>query len=146
MENSIKDKLIKIKDVLNLLLAMFITLSPILAVVINAIDKDIYIHILFQWFGYMYLIFLPFLILCVCLQHGFLQRVVEKLKKLPIILALALYGWIIFSCMVTSTFNIFLLYFVVYICIFISVITLDEKYEGIIVNTLICTMAFSCLL
>lgn len=146
MESSIQIKLNKIKDIINLLLAMFITLSPIITIVFNAINKEIYIHLLFQWFGYMYLIFLPYVILCICLQKGIWQRIVEKLKKLPIILALALYGWIIFSCIVTDTFNVFLLYFVIYICIFFCVIALDEKYEGLIVNTLICTMTASSLL
>lgn len=139
-------KINKIKDTINLILAMFITLSPLLTIFINALDEEILLHILFQWFGYAYLIFLPFLIVCICLQKGFWQKTLDKLKKLPVILTLALWGWIMLSCMVTNSFNIFLMYFIIYMCIFICVITLDEKYEGLIVNTLICTMAVSCLL
>ena len=145
-ENQIK-KLNKIKDFINLILAMYITLSPILIVLVNIFSKDlVYINLLFKSFGSLYVLFLPYVIFCNALQGGFLQTVKEKLKKLPVILALALYGWILLSCMVTLTFNVFFLYFVIYICIFICIITLDEKYEGIIINTLVCTMAASCLL
>lgn len=136
----------KIKDIINLILAMYITLTPIITILLNVVSKkEVYIHKLFQSFGVMYLIFLPFIILCICMQKGFLQRIVEKLKKLPIILALALYGWIMLSCMVTNSFNVFLFYFIIYICIFISIIMLDDKYENLIINTLICSTAISCL-
>lgn len=125
---------------------MFITLTPIITILLNILGSDVKIHKLFQAFGWMYLIFVPALIVYFCLQKNFLQILLEKIKKLPIVLAIALYTLILLSCMVTNTFNVFLLYFIVYLFIFISIITLDEKYEGLIVNTLIVTITFVSLL
>lgn len=132
----------KIKDIINLILVMFITLTPIITIFLNLIGIDVKIHILFQAFGWIYLAFLPVVIVYFFMHRNFLELLVEKLKKLPIILAIALYGLILINCMITDTFNVFLLYFIVYLFIFIGVITLDSKYENLVVNTLIISVTF----
>lgn len=142
-------KLLKFKkviDIINLILAMFITLTPVITIMLNILGSTLRIHQLFQIFGWLYLIFLPAPIIYFCLKKNFVSVLLEKLKKLPIVLAIALYALILLSCMVTNTFNVFLLYFIVYLFIFISIIILDEKYENLIVNTLIITITFVSLL
>lgn len=136
----------KVKDIINLVLAMFITLTPLVTIMLNILGSSLRIHELFQAFGWMYMIFLPIVLIYFFMQKNFLSILLEKLKKLPIILAIALYGLIILSCMITDTFNVFLLYFIVYLFIFISIISLDEKYEGMIVNTLVVTITIISLL
>lgn len=139
-------KVKKIKDIINLILAMFITLTPVITIFLNIIGVSVRIHQLFQAFGWMYMIFLPLVIVYFFMHKNFLALLLEKIKKLPIILAISLYTLMMISCIATDTFNVFLLYFIVYLFIFISVITLDEKYEGLLVNTLIVTITFVSLL
>lgn len=136
----------KVKDIINLILAIFITTTPILTVLLHILGSDIMIHELFQIYGVLYLVFLPIPILLLFTQKGAWRNIVAKLKRLPVILVLALFGWIFLSCCINDSFNIFLFYFIIYLFIFISMMILNEKYEKIILNTLIITLATCCFL
>lgn len=136
----------KIKNLANLILAIFITVTPLIVVVCNVIGINAQIHKLYQIFGVIYLIYLPFPIVLMFKQKGAWQRILEKLKSLPVILAVALYTLMFLNCIITNSVNIFLFYFIVYICIFICLFTIDKKYDNLIINTLIITMSICCFL
>lgn len=143
---STKNEFNRIKNVCNFILALFITTTPLITVLIHLLGGTTQIHELYQVFALLYLVFTPIIILSICFERDFWRNILTKLKRFPVIITIALFGWITLSSMVNNSFNVFLLYFVMYLCIVVSVLLLNDKQEKIIVNTLIFTLATCCFL
>lgn len=145
MAKTINKKLKSVTSIANLILALLVSCSPIIATLLNILGLHVNVLVVFLIFGILYLNLIPFMVIPAILKKNFIKKCKRRLKQIPVIITLVLYFWIMLSTFINSALNIYLIYYLIYVLIAVCILFLDEKYDTLVQNSLIITMAICCI-